>query len=754
MLRPLPKNPEECHVIRDEHNFKLVAIRPLSDCSAEILKNLSAGLVYPFYNAYTFYDDTFAPLMANGILRQVAYAEVVPANFFRTQVGNGQLEVDINISAVVGKNGSGKSSLLELLYLSCYILAATDEILPGFKGLHGIINDKLSKEDNVRNAKMDLQELNRNYNSLSVEIYYTIGKDFFSLSISKGKISCNCIPVENQKTEKLIRNIYFNDVNSPDIVEDRICNHFFYSIAINYSLYGLNSWESGSWLDELFHKNDGYRTPLVINPFRTAGKINVHTEFHLAQTRLLSNLLDNDYSPRTILQGKTVSDIEFQVFPFRSVDDKEESPISALNELYLMNYKESLMKFFARLLHDIVGEEVSVKDIKRLEEIQAMDKGAMSFFENGSAYVELFNASSLSRDKLLYLIARYTIRKVFRICKKYDGFKKFIIEVPFVAPVLDNLDDLIKALIADRSHVTLKLKQILNVVKYDLLLTSADLKKWTRREHDFNPELLSFCYKLPVTKLAARIKKLVPDGGRIEEFMPVAFFKPDFYIRSQETEAYRFSHFSSGEQQFIHSIQSVLYHIRNIDSVFHGIADKNKVPYRLVNLILDEVELYYHPEYQRRFVFELIEGIGNLDITQVNGINILFSTHSPFILSDIPHHNVLRLKEGSPQGFTADAITFGANIHSLLANDFFLENGYMGEFAKTRIKKILDHLESGKQKVSGTNKKDILDFIGLIGEPLIRNYLMEVYYSAYPVDLDQEISRLELMKSRIKNGED
>ena len=62
----------------------------------------------------------------------------------------------------------------------------------------------------------------------------------------------------------------------------------FYTIVINYSHYAYNSQEYQSeimgrykkkfWIEALFHKNDGYRTPIVLNPFRERGNIDINVE--------------------------------------------------------------------------------------------------------------------------------------------------------------------------------------------------------------------------------------------------------------------------------------------------------------------------------------------------------------------------------------------------------------------------------------------------------------------------------------------
>jgi len=66
---------------------------------------------------------------------------------------------------------------------------------------------------------------------------------------------------------------------------------FFYTVAINYSNYSLNSEVIGDWVKWLFHKNDGYRSPVVLNPMRTKGEFSIEKENRFAKYRLLSNLL-------------------------------------------------------------------------------------------------------------------------------------------------------------------------------------------------------------------------------------------------------------------------------------------------------------------------------------------------------------------------------------------------------------------------------------------------------------------------------
>lgn len=99
-------------------------------------------------------------------------------------------------------------------------------------------------------------------------------------------------------------------------------------------------------------------------------------------------------------------------------------------------------------------------------------------------------------------------------------------------------------------------------------------------------------------------------------------------------------------------------------------------------VIFDEVELYYHPDMQRKFVYQLLHGLQQLKFKNLRSIHFLIITHSPFILSDIPKDNVLFLKKDGHAANVVGMKTFGANIYSILKHSFFLEDGAIGDFSQ------------------------------------------------------------------------
>ena len=607
-------------------SFKLLAIRPLKGCSTRFLKNLEEDRIYKFYNDYSFLDENNQEI--EGSDKKVSKIEcnnTVPEKLYEKS------RLNIQISALVGKNGSGKSSLLELLYASCSAIA---------------INQKI-----IGNKNVDVE-------GLKVAIFYNIGDNYYEIKITNSEVKRYNI---NDKTKITNEN-------------DKILKDFFYTIAVNYSLYGLNEKVLGNWISALFHKNDGYQTPLVINPYRREGNINVNSELHLAQTRLITNILLTDN--KEILSGKEIDSVCFELDSKKYKEKKEE---------------ENIIVESSKATFDEIYE-------KLYEENHILEKDK----EKENPHFE---------DLMNYILCK--IKKISEVYKEYRD----------IAPFEGNKvsQKFLEKLADDKSHITLKLRQVLNIIRFNLLEDKDS--KWEEKENG----VLHF--KLKIDDLIKRIKEVNTSNSKKDELIPIGCYRFIINVKNDTKSNDSVSNInvmSSGEQHLVHTMQSVLYHILNVNSVHNSKESKNK--YEYINIIFDEIELYFHPEYQRRFVFELLERLDSLKkgnhIPKIKGINILFCTHSPFILSDIPKQNVLFLGEKK------DFKTFGANITTLLANSFFMEN-LIGEFAKNKINEVIRWITQ--------DKEDILKTIKLIDEPILRNKLIEMYYEKFP-DKEREKS--------------
>lgn len=234
---------------------------------------------------------------------------------------------DICVSAIVGENGSGKSSLVEFYMRLVNNFAAATlgeyQTNPGSQHLHYI-------------------------NNIVGEYYYMIDDIPYRLKIESRNVVLETYSatgnISNEKHEYILHNtadIFDNEMTNSFIEDDmnespmqewkfpshtskskndnllnKLYSHFFYTYVSNYSIYAYNTsdyqQESNSnrleelirkekkkmydveyrnWLNGIFHKNDGYQTPIVLSPFRTKGNIDINTENILSKERLITLLI-------------------------------------------------------------------------------------------------------------------------------------------------------------------------------------------------------------------------------------------------------------------------------------------------------------------------------------------------------------------------------------------------------------------------------------------------------------------------------
>jgi len=140
---------------------------------------------------------------------------------------------------------------------------------------------------------------------------------------------------------------------------------------------------------------------------------------------------------------------------------------------------------------------------------------------------------------------------------------------------------------------------------------------------------------------------------------------------------------------------------------------------------LDEAEVGFHPEWQRNFISLLVSFFESLPTERK--YQIVLTTHSPIILSDIPREccNFIKKEKKEDELFVKDVEihsneTFGANIFDLYKDSFFMSKGLVGKFAEQYIRKI----ESDIKEYDGPSEYDLIrNRIEMIGDAFIRNYL-------------------------------
>jgi len=201
---------------------------------------------------------------------------------------------------------------------------------------------------------------------------------------------------------------------------------------------------------------------------------------------------------------------------------------------------------------------------------------------------------------------------------------------------------------------------------------------------------------------------------------------------------------SSGE----HSMLTFFSRIQDVvDRYTTGIDEKE----RLI-LFIDEGEVGFHPAWKRVYFKMLLDFLNKCKYK----FQIILTTHSPYLLSDLPAENILLIQRGE-NGKTKlldsnEFKTFGSNIHELLATSFFLHNGFMGEFAKQKIEELVLFFKGENENYTKESAKKL---ISLIGDEIIALRLTDMYNERFnePIQTDEaeylmwlsaEIERVQL----------
>lgn len=212
-----------------------------------------------------------------------------------------------------------------------------------------------------------------------------------------------------------------------------------------------------------------------------------------------------------------------------------------------------------------------------------------------------------------------------------------------------------------------------------------------------------------------------------EVFERMEQYRPDLIgVFTECLLPYHWSYVSSGEYQYA-KIWGVLeeYGVR-VKMMTQGQKYSEAIQPNLI-LLLDEPENYMHPEMCRTFIRNL-----NVLLSKRNPnteLQVLISTHSPFMLSDVMASQVIKMdydENGKCVISESKKPYYAANIHSIMADGFFLEYT-IGEQARIFLEdkfKLLQRLTCMNRNLSSSEKEEltmIRSLIPNIGDALIRH---------------------------------
>lgn len=648
---------------------------------ANIYKVLEAGATYYFYKGYEVRNGKIEHY-PNEVLGGKLYSTANPR---------------IDICAVVGKNGSGKSSLIELYLRLMNNLAYV---------CHRAINN------------------GRSYNTQFVDELYSTA--YFYNTTTK---HCHAVRQDGAKLTYLIdgEEQFSHNYNKPletvDFIQDRFpsaekakkcLEELCYTMVINYSAYSYNhedylsEWntvydnttdderteaermEDRCWIDSLFHKNDGYQLPIVLNPYRENGMVDYNNERDLTQDRLYSLTLLKSSPIITILNGKVLDRYVFDV-------DDDLNPTG--NKTYA-SYK-------------VLSQLQAMGTLREIESVDAINKAedygkkiitawSKCFGVDLASYaIEEKYEDGVKRNPHVLQALNYIVYKTLKITRVYPPYQRF----DDIKKDTSKIEQYVKRLYAnDRSHITLKIRRCLAFIIFrhykGTELQAEQLQSAIQR---FYNKRVSSMRKARKDHEIKRYEDVTEYEWTEDDFLPAPSFKVSMYLKSNEGKKQTMialSTMSSGERQFVNSISTLAYHLSNIESVWKRISEGSKeIGYRNVCVFFDEMDLYLHPEYQTKMIQLMLQVIEELDMKEIHGVQIICASHSPFILSDIPRRNVMYLEKGR-EVQSGQNRTFAANIGDLLCHSFFLSDGIIGRFARDRVESLVNWLEPEEKEES------------------------------------------------------
>jgi hypothetical protein len=139
-------------------------------------------------------------------------------------------------------------------------------------------------------------------------------------------------------------------------------------------------------------------------------------------------------------------------------------------------------------------------------------------------------------------------------------------------------------------------------------------------------------------------------------------------------------------------------------------------------ILIDEGEIGFHLQWQKEYIQKLVNVLPKVLSFENHSVElqIIFTTHSPMSLSDIPNDHILYLGNIDNKKMKS----FAANVSDLLAQSFFMRDGLMGNFVKEKINETIKWLNNIDDKEKSEYH---LQLIQQIDEPIVRQKLIEMY---------------------------
>ncbi|MDU1847380.1 MAG: AAA family ATPase [Niallia nealsonii] len=567
-----------------------------------------------------------------------------------------------NINAIVGKNGVGKTNLLDVL------------------GLRSADRNKNNAEFELRYKKR--KGLLRMSNDIEAEIKHSIY--FFVYYMGKDENDLDLFCFEGNDIESFQSIIKLESGSDLDTKYWR--SKYWFALLCNYK-------------EETFiYKND---LNVRLGEYKIDGT-RVYGDYRTEQDKLVILSLRESLNDKYYDYSSTKPEDDYKIsVPRRNA--YFQSMLLAMKLLMLNKQMQNPKRFMFQ--NDKYTLKINYNSYFLTDGIDDKDKLMMQFSYNElsgrekevcrvlESFVQYFfnsvknietSDSKVQKEELLYA----TVKR-----KSLNGYKKYYTEI------IKALSDYYLKDNDDTKHV---------LKHFNALADELSTNKYIQFHKDFLS--LEITQQTNMSKLSRIIEVTVDEKvkSRFDDIFSVfgSFFD------------YSIEYLSDGETAYLGFFASLYEQV--------SLLTPTKENYII---LLDEPEARMHPELTRNFINEIVLFLKDLS-DERKKFQVIISTHSPFILSDIHSNNIIYLKKGD-DGYSKPVKrginTFGANIHTLLKDGFFMTST-MGEYTTNKIKEVITFINESKlEEVTAQQKDEWLYIINSIGEPLIQNRIIKMF---------------------------
>ncbi len=320
-----------------------------------------------------------------------------------------------------------------------------------------------------------------------------------------------------------------------------------------------------------------------------------------------------------------------------------------------------------------------------------------------------------------------------------------------------------------------------NIAKYyklmkDLFFTMLDIKDYIIPSVDsfelvltdeFNENIEKFFTVLKEIEIFVNVNEERRNLSDKERAIADIFSTNDddfnLFVKPFKAEGFRMS---KGEEKLVTVFSKIMNEIneyvceREIRYLHYKKLKKN------ITILIDEIDDSMHPEWSRNLIniiVSILDGkketvFNKYFISYITKVQFIISTHSPFVLSDLKKDNIISMYPiykkvliDTDNKEIDDNKTFAQNIHNTLNKSFFMDAS-IGEFSRNKINAIINILNS-KKKVSTKKQNEIRKTIDIIGEPVLKYKLQQMYDMKFPIketDINNLIIEKQLLEKLLK----